>query len=37
MEELRDLSTEEKLKIVTNFLLSSPPGEADEVFNGKSS
>ncbi|CAB4476398.1 F-actin capping protein, alpha subunit [Rhizophagus irregularis] len=33
MEELRDLSTEEKLKIVTNFLLSSPPGEADEVFN----
>jgi hypothetical protein len=32
---MEELSTEEKLKIVTNFLLNSPPGEADEVFNGK--
>ena len=32
-----DLSAEEKLKIVTKFLLDSPPGEVNEVFNGKSS
>ncbi|GBC09088.1 hypothetical protein RclHR1_00860026 [Rhizophagus clarus] len=30
---MENLSTEEKLKIVTNFLLSSPPGESDEVYN----
>ncbi|RIA99253.1 F-actin capping protein alpha subunit [Glomus cerebriforme] len=33
MEDLRELSTEEKLKIVTNFLLNSPPGEINDVFN----
>ena len=27
-------SIEDKVKIASNFLLSSPPGEVNDVFNG---
>ncbi|CAG8464672.1 21831_t:CDS:2 [Dentiscutata erythropus] len=30
-----DLSVEEKLRIVSSFLLDSPPGEVSEVYSGK--
>lgn len=32
--DLLELSVEEKLKIVSGFLLESPPGEFNEVYNG---
>jgi capping protein alpha len=29
------ISIEDKVKIASGFLLSSPPGEVNDVFNGK--
>jgi capping protein alpha len=33
--EYEELSVEEKVKIASNFLLSSPPGEINDVFAGQ--
>jgi hypothetical protein len=33
---MTSISIEDKVKIASGFLLSSPPGEVNDVFNGKS-
>lgn len=32
---MSNVSIEDKVKIASGFLLSSPPGEVNDVFNGK--
>lgn len=31
---MEELSVDEKVKIASGFLLASPPGEVNDVFNG---